>query len=248
MTNYLIAICARHPFYRSARCLLPRGFLPPAPSLLLRPGGALLPAVPLSVIPVASWGILRGIVLGLVLACRAFLFPSGRVAARASPSMMAARAALPVPGSIGAPSVMGPTQATHATKPPGTGSLRNLYCPLPLAVSTPVMVFRLGPLLRDFPVAATVAFLLRGFHFGFDIGFRGTFSDLNSRPRNLLSARANAAKVSAAVAKEVSRGHTSGPFCSPPFCTPIARPSGRRPSRMGLYALCWIYLLLAGMR
>ena len=128
---------------------------------------------------------------------------------------------------------MGPTQATHATKPPGTGSLRNLYCPLPLAVSTPVMVFRLGPLLRDFPVAATVDFLLRGFHFGFDIGFRGTFSDLNSRPRNLLSARANAAKVSAAVAKEVSRGHTSGPFCSPPFLHPHCSPLGSAPKPDG---------------
>ena len=47
----------------------------------------------------------------------------------------------------------------------------------------------------------------------------------NARPRNLLSARRNPEGVSEAIAKELSRGHTSGPFPFPPFphthCSPI---------------------------
>ena len=49
--------------------------------------------------------------------------------------------------------------------------------------------------------------------------------DSSTRPRNLLSARNNAAAVSAAIRKELGRGHTSGPFRGPPFlhthCSPI---------------------------
>jgi hypothetical protein len=128
---------------------------------------------------------------------------------------------------------MGRTEASHALPIHGTASLSTSFCPLPLTVSTPVLVSRLGHLLRDFPVAATVEFLLAGFTFGFDIGFRGALTDLNSRPRNLLSARGNVVQVSAAVAKEVSRGHTSGPFRRPPFVHTHCSPLGSAPKPDG---------------
>ena len=66
---------------------------------------------------------------------------------------------------------------------------------------------------------------MAGFRHGFDIGFRGTFTEVDSRPRNLRSARENVDGVSEAIAKELRRGHTSGPFPFPPFphthCSPI---------------------------
>ena len=80
-------------------------------------------------------------------------------------------------------------------------------------------------MLSDYPCPGTRSYLINGFRFGFDIGFRGTFSDIDSRPRNSQSARNNAEKVTQAIAKELARGHTSGPFPFPPFphthCSPI---------------------------
>ena len=99
------------------------------------------------------------------------------------------------------------------------------FRPLPLGVVSPINVEVLERYLSEFPCPGTREYLVNGFRHGFDIGFRGNFSDPNARPRNLKSARDNFAKVTEAVVKELNRGHTSGPFPFPPFphthCSPI---------------------------
>ena len=70
---------------------------------------------------------------------------------------------------------------------------------------------------------ALVSYLWSGFTFGFALGYQGPVTP--ARPRNLLSARSRRSAVTAAVALEVSRGHTAGPFVRPPFrlfhCSPL---------------------------
>ena len=79
--------------------------------------------------------------------------------------------------------------------------------------------------LASYPCPGTRDYLIAGFSHGFDIGFRGSFDDPNSRPRNLRSALDHEESVTEAIVKELSRGHTSGPFPFPPFphthCSPI---------------------------
>ena len=82
-------------------------------------------------------------------------------------------------------------------------------------VSSPVNVQRLATALLDHPDHSLVNFLLNGFTQGFDIGYRGPIT--TGSCRNLLSARTHHREVSAALAKEVSRGHTAGPFEASPF-------------------------------
>ena len=123
---------------------------------------------------------------------------------------------------------MGCTQGLHATS---RGRPDDFY-PLPLAIITPVNVLRLGDLLRSHPNDDMVQYLILGFSHGFDIGFRGDFA-FHTRPRNLLSAANAAAKVSIAIQRELSRGHTSGPFSSPPFSHTHCSPLGAAPKPDG---------------
>ena len=113
-----------------------------------------------------------------------------------------------------------------ASAPISTSSLFNALPPGP---SSPVSVDVLSDLLRDYPCQRTRAYLVSGFSFGFDIGFHGSFDDPNARPRNLKFARDNVAPVSEAIAKELKRGHTSGPFSSPPFAHTHCSPIGSAP-------------------
>ena len=69
-----------------------------------------------------------------------------------------------------------------------------------------------------------VHFLIDGFSTGFSLGVHGSIS-LGCTP-NLRSARDNPDAVSTAIAKEVARGHTHGPFLSPPFAHFHASPIG----------------------
>ena len=74
-------------------------------------------------------------------------------------------------------------------------------------------------------------FILDGFRYGFNLGFRGL---INEQPlRNNKSARDNPEKVSEAIIKEVQRGHTSGPFISPPFPHCHISPLGAEPKPDG---------------
>ena len=88
---------------------------------------------------------------------------------------------------------------------------------------SPVNAHRLRALLRGHPRRALVRHLWSGFMFGFALGYRGPVTA--ARPRNLLSARSRRSAVTVAVALEVSRGHTAGPFVRPPFrlfhCSPL---------------------------
>ena len=107
------------------------------------------------------------------------------------------------------------------------------FCPLPSGVISPISVNMLFYLTRNFPDKTIREYLCHGFSYGFDIGFRGSFHDPEARPRNLLSARNNPKGVFQAIAKEVSRKHTSGPFSSPPFPSTHCSPIGAAPKPDG---------------
>ena len=70
---------------------------------------------------------------------------------------------------------------------------------------------------------------------GFDIGYDGPFCV--TRPTNLLSARSNPAPVTAAIVKELQRGHTSGPFVSPPLDALHCSPLGAVPKKDGTHRI-----------
>ena len=95
--------------------------------------------------------------------------------------------------------------------------------PVPPASASP-------PLLRDLlwghPRRALVSSLWSGFTFGFALGNQGPVTP--TRPRNLLSAHSRRSAVTAAVALEVSRGHTAGLFRPPAAGSSIAPPSAPR--------------------
>ena len=74
---------------------------------------------------------------------------------------------------------------------------------------------RLANVLYNHPNRALTQFLLHGFTHGFDIGYRGPITAGSSK--NLFSARSHAIDVIAALNKEVSCGHTLGPYDVPLF-------------------------------
>ena len=114
-----------------------------------------------------------------------------------------------------------------------TTSLDANFNPLPLTVVSPINVDVLEFFLQNYPCPSTAQYLITGFRYGFDIGFRGSFEDTNARPRNLLSARNNEAQVTEAILKELTRGHTSGPFPYPPFTHTHCSPIGSAPKPDG---------------
>ena len=81
-------------------------------------------------------------------------------------------------------------------------ALDNYFVPLPNGVHSPVRVDRLSFFLAAHPDQGLVAYVIDGFRFGFDIGYEGPV--LETRPRNLLSARSNAGPVTTAIRKELS--------------------------------------------
>ena len=121
--------------------------------------------------------------------------------------------------SVPTETVVSRTSAAFVLAPILPQSARNNFnvdfSPLPSGIISPVNVNLLQHVLSTHPHRRLVDYVLNGFRFGFDIGFVGDIS--SSRPRNLLSARQNPTPVFAAICKELSRGHTSGPFRCPPF-------------------------------
>ena len=95
---------------------------------------------------------------------------------------------------------------------------------MPSSIYTPIRVPALASLLAHHPDQDLARFLIDGFSSGFSLGVHGSIS-LGCTP-NLRSARDNPDAVSAAIAKEVARGHTHGPFSSPPFSQFHASPIG----------------------
>ena len=86
-------------------------------------------------------------------------------------------------------------------------------------------------LLRGYPDKYLVEFILNGLRNGFNLGFRGTINELPLR--NNKSARDIPDKVSQAIAKEISRGHTAGPFTEKPFPHCHVSPIGAAPKPDG---------------
>ena len=118
---------------------------------------------------------------------------------------------------------MGSTQGRHVITTAVTPD--NNFFPLPRGVVTPIITCHLRQLAAFYPHRQLLDYILDGFTNGFDIGFQGSFNDPNTRPRNLRSAALYEEQVDLAVHREISRGHTSGPFSSQPFqrthCSPI---------------------------
>lgn len=95
---------------------------------------------------------------------------------------------------------------------------------LPSCASTNINIDALEVALSCLPNRDFTTALINGLRFGFRIGY--------SLPRNTVcspnrpSALHNPTVVSAAIAKEIERGHTAGPFYTPPFphyvCSPLA--------------------------
>ena len=75
-------------------------------------------------------------------------------------------------------------------------------------------------LLNNHPNRLHVNYILDGLRAGFDIGFLG--SSVTTHPKNLRSAYQFQPLLAAAIAKEIDRGHTVGPFDHPRFKSPIA--------------------------
>ena len=107
-----------------------------------------------------------------------------------------------------------------------------VFRPLPVIIeNTFVNIEKFEFLLHGYPDSSLVHFILNGFRHGFNLGFRGL---INEKPlKNNKSARDNPEKVSEAIAKEVDRGHTAGPFHAPPFPHCHISPLGAAPKPDG---------------
>ena len=115
---------------------------------------------------------------------------------------------------------------------PNPSGFGHVFRPLPSQiVNTFVNIPRLHHLLLEYPNQSLVQFVLHGFHHGFNLGFRGL---MNEQPlKNNKSARENPEEVSKAIAKEIQRGHTAGPFPQPPFSHCHVSPIGAAPKPDG---------------
>ena len=80
-----------------------------------------------------------------------------------------------------------------------------------------------------------VNYSLSGYNQGFRIGCKGL--DFPLITKNLPSARDNREQVTAAIIKELERGHTAGPFIHPPFENFWCSPFGAVPKKDGSHCL-----------
>ena len=126
--------------------------------------------------------------------------------------------------------VLGPTHNL-----PAPSKRTSDFFPLPNTVVSPINVPVLKQFLINHPDTNFVNFLLDGFTYGFSVGYDGPLTAGQSR--NLLSARQNPIAVSAAILKEVSRGHTAGPFPVSPFPMLHCSPLGAVPKKDGTHRI-----------
>ena len=121
------------------------------------------------------------------------------------------------------------THPPHSRDRHNEGTIR--YNPLPdTIVHNHVNIDTLEYYLRGHPDPHLVQYVLTGLRIGFDLGFNGSLAPI--RRNNNKSARDNRAKVTQAIFKEVSRGHTAGPFPHPPFPINHISPLGAAPKMM----------------
>ena len=111
------------------------------------------------------------------------------------------------------------TLALNAQKYPNCNSTHPILTP----ASTPVNVANLSTELKHHPNEQFVTSLLHNLQWGCHVGY--TSPRFARIAPNLTSALVHPDAVSAALAKEVSNGHTAGPFQTPPIpnlqCSPL---------------------------
>ena len=137
--------------------------------------------------------------------------------------------------------VQGPTPAKSTTGSPAKridlNCLRALAVPpeaIPKYLSllkppTPINIPTLQHYLQDHPDQSAVTRLLSSFSQGFKIGYTGPRA--TKEFPNLPCARANPMIIDKNMLKEVSLGHTAGPFLSPPFPNLQVYPIGAIPKK-----------------
>ena len=127
--------------------------------------------------------------------------------------------------------VLGPTHNL-----PAPSKRTSDFFPLRNTVVSPINVPVLKQFLINHPDTNFVNFLLDGFTYGFSVGYDRPLTAGQSR--NLLSAHQNPISVSAAILKEVSRGHTAaGPFPVSPFPMSHCSPLGAVPKKDGTHRI-----------
>ena len=101
--------------------------------------------------------------------------------------------------------------------------------------STPVNVANLSTELKHHPNQQFVTSLLHDLQWGFHVGYTGPcFARITP---NLTSALLHPDAVSAALAEEVSNGHTAGPFQTPPIPNLQCSPLGVVPKKDGTWRI-----------
>ena len=160
-----------------------------------------------------------------------FLTPSLRVPLHSSPSSVACLTTK----CVDIPNVVESTVAQTATcpiqpciAPPIDDTDLSSFPNFPSSVSTCVNVPCFDSLLLDYSQELR-RFLVSGFSDGFRIGFMGVASQ--GRDRNNMSAVSYQRDVSAAILKELRRGHTVGPFSDSPFSVFQCSPLGAVPKK-----------------
>ena len=132
--------------------------------------------------------------------------------------------------SVAAPTVNSSTFATNLIAEAATlvpSALKRLQCNSTATSldppSTPVNIVSLSAELKHHPDEQFIASLIHDLQWGCNIGYAGPRS-ARITP-NLKSAYLHPEAVSAALVKEVSNGHTAGPFPTPPIpnlqCSPL---------------------------
>ena len=86
-------------------------------------------------------------------------------------------------------------------------------------------------MLSSYPNQQLVAFVSSGLTHGFRLGHQG--GELHPAARNNKSSYVHSTKVDEAISKEVSRGHTIGPFDNSPFHNFHRSPIGAEPKKDG---------------
>ena len=117
-----------------------------------------------------------------------------------------------------------PTLETHAQKSYNDETLlREHFVPLPTNIQTPVNADLLAAELEVYTFPDLAEYLISDLREGFHLGYTGPRFAIT--PKNLKSAWDNAAQVTEAIVKELSRDHIAGPFPTPPLenlhCSPL---------------------------
>ena len=123
------------------------------------------------------------------------------------------------------------TLALSAQKYPNCNSIHPILTPPHPPPSTPVKVANLSTELKHHPNQQFVTSLLHDLQWGCHVGYTSPcFARITP---NLTSALLHPDTVSAALAKEVSNGHTAGPFQIPPIQNLQCSPLGVVPKKDG---------------